>query len=89
MLTNCYTLQVPMMIVDWYYYGKIVVPPLNAVLYNVFSNHAGPELYGVEGYSYYFINLLLNFNLVLVGTLFSIPMLVSIINNEESTFFVL
>lgn len=53
--------------------------PLNAVLYNVFNTNAGPELYGVEGLSYYFVNLMLNFNLVLVATLFSIPMLVSIV----------
>lgn len=69
--------QVPLILFDSYYYGKIVVAPLNAVLYNVFNDHAGPELYGVEGFGYYFINLLLNFNLVLLGTVFSIPMLVS------------
>lgn len=68
---------VPMMIVDWYYYGKVVISPLNAVLYNVFNTHGGPELYGVEGPGFYFINLLLNFNLVLAGTFASIPMLVS------------
>lgn len=73
-------LQVPLMIVDSYYYGKLVVAPVNAVLYNVFNTHAGPELYGVEGVTYYFINLMLNFNLVFVATLFSIPMLASILS---------
>lgn len=67
----------PLILVDSYYYGKIVVAPLNAVLYNVFSNKGGPELYGVEGFGYYLINLMLNFNLVLVASLCSLPMLVS------------
>lgn len=30
---------------DSYYYGKLVVAPLNIVLYNVFTSH-GPDLYG-------------------------------------------
>lgn len=33
------------MVVDSYYYGKLVVAPLNIVLYNVFTPH-GPDLYG-------------------------------------------
>ena len=67
----------PLVLVDSYYYGKLVIAPLNAVLYNVFNSDAGPELYGVEGKAFYLINLSLNFNLVLLGCLFSFPMLVS------------
>lgn len=37
--------QVPLVVVDSYYYGKLVVAPLNIVLYNVFTSH-GPDLYG-------------------------------------------
>lgn len=33
------------MVIDSYYYGKLVVTPLNIVLYNVFTPH-GPDLYG-------------------------------------------
>lgn len=66
----------PLISVDSYYYGKLVVAPLNAVLYNVFNSHAGPELYGVESFPFYLINLMLNFNLVLVASLFSLPMLI-------------
>lgn len=55
-----------------------MVAPLNAVLYNVFNPDGGPELYGVEGITYYFINLLLNFNFVLLASLFSPAMLVSL-----------
>lgn len=50
--------------------------PLNAILYNVFNTNAGPELYGVEGGTFYLINLFLNFNLVLIASLFSLPMLI-------------
>lgn len=64
------------MIVDSYYYGKLVVAPLNAILYNVFNSNGGPELYGVEGALYYPINLFLNFNLVLIASLASLPMLI-------------
>ncbi|XP_053943189.1 alpha-1,2-mannosyltransferase ALG9 isoform X3 [Cuculus canorus] len=35
---------VPLVFVDSYYYGKLVVAPLNIVLYNVFTSH-GPDLY--------------------------------------------
>lgn len=65
------------MIVDSYYYGRLAIAPLNAVLYNVFNTYGGPELYGIEGKAYYIINLLLNFNLLLFATFASLPMLVS------------
>ena len=32
--------------VDYHYYGKLVIAPLNIVLYNVFTDH-GPDLYGM------------------------------------------
>ena len=37
--------QLPLVQIDQYYYGKMVVAPLNIVLYNVFTEH-GPDLYG-------------------------------------------
>lgn len=33
------------MAVDSYFYGKLVIAPLNILLYNVFTPH-GPDLYG-------------------------------------------
>uniref|UniRef100_A0A671SDW6 Mannosyltransferase n=1 Tax=Sinocyclocheilus anshuiensis TaxID=1608454 RepID=A0A671SDW6_9TELE len=36
---------VPVVVVDSYYYGKLVIAPLNIILYNVFTPH-GPDLYG-------------------------------------------
>ncbi|XP_064424785.1 alpha-1,2-mannosyltransferase ALG9 isoform X2 [Latimeria chalumnae] len=35
---------VPLVCVDSYYYGKLVIAPMNIVLYNVFTPH-GPDLY--------------------------------------------
>lgn len=37
--------QVPLVAVDSYFYGKLVIAPLNILLYNVFTPH-GPDLYG-------------------------------------------
>ncbi|KAI6178863.1 Alg9 mannosyltransferase domain containing protein [Aphelenchoides besseyi] len=61
--------------VDYYYYGKLVITPLNIVLYNVFSGH-GPNLYGVEPISYYIKNLTLNWNISLLPALVSAPLAV-------------
>lgn len=55
--------QILTILVDSYYYGKVVFANLNIVLYNVFSSN-GPELYGTEPFYYYMINLFLNFNFV-------------------------
>ncbi|KAM8795574.1 alpha-1,2-mannosyltransferase ALG9-like isoform 2-T2 [Eudromia elegans] len=64
---------VPLVIVDSYYYGKLVVAPLNIVLYNVFTSH-GPDLYGTEPWSFYFINGFLNFNVAFVLALLVLPL---------------
>ncbi|XP_077987356.1 alpha-1,2-mannosyltransferase ALG9-like isoform X2 [Glandiceps talaboti] len=71
---------IPVVMVDSHYYGKLVITPLNIVLYNVFSEH-GPDLYGVEPWSYYFINGFLNFNVAFLMALISLPvvMLVNMI----------
>lgn len=44
MIDICF-MQVPIVVVDSYYYGKLVIAPLNIILYNVFTPH-GPDLYG-------------------------------------------
>ncbi|XP_062844640.1 alpha-1,2-mannosyltransferase ALG9 [Trichomycterus rosablanca] len=64
---------VPVVVVDSYYYGKLVIAPLNIILYNMFTPH-GPDLYGTEPWHYYFINSFLNFNIVFVLALFSLPL---------------
>lgn len=61
---------IPMVWVDSMYFGKLVVAPLNIVLYNVFTNH-GPNIYGTEPFIYYIVNGFLNFNFVFLGALFA------------------
>ncbi|XP_062894824.1 alpha-1,2-mannosyltransferase ALG9 isoform X1 [Mobula hypostoma] len=63
----------PLVAVDSYYYGKLVVAPLNIVLYNVFTPH-GPDIYGTEPWSFYFLNGCLNFNVVFVLALCALPL---------------
>ncbi|XP_055603643.1 alpha-1,2-mannosyltransferase ALG9 isoform X2 [Uranotaenia lowii] len=53
----------PLILVDSYFYGKLVFAPLNIITYNIFSSH-GPNLYGIESKYFYVINLFLNFNIV-------------------------
>ncbi|GEQ68344.1 hypothetical protein JCM33374_g2012 [Metschnikowia sp. JCM 33374] len=54
--------------VDSYFYGRdFLFVPVNIVLYNVFALEGeGPEIFGVEPFSYYAKNLFLNFNVVFV-----------------------
>ncbi|XP_051903118.1 alpha-1,2-mannosyltransferase ALG9 isoform X1 [Hippocampus zosterae] len=63
----------PLVAVDSFFYGKLVVAPLNILLYNVFTSH-GPDLYGTEPWHFYFMNGILNFNVVFVLALFSLPL---------------
>ncbi|EPS41638.1 hypothetical protein H072_4458 [Dactylellina haptotyla CBS 200.50] len=52
-------------LVDSIAYRKIVLVPLNIVLYNVFGGEGrGPDLYGTEPWWYYLANLSLNFNIM-------------------------
>ncbi|XP_018023056.1 alpha-1,2-mannosyltransferase ALG9 [Hyalella azteca] len=65
---------VPMVQLDSLYYGRLVVAPLQLVLYNVFTAH-GPDLYGTEPWSFYVINGFLNFNLAFLLALAALPLL--------------
>uniref|UniRef100_A0A2K6ET19 Mannosyltransferase n=1 Tax=Propithecus coquereli TaxID=379532 RepID=A0A2K6ET19_PROCO len=56
-----------------YYYGKLVIAPLNIVLYNVFTPH-GPDLYGTESWYFYLINGFLNFNIAFALALLVLPL---------------
>ncbi|CAB3221142.1 unnamed protein product [Arctia plantaginis] len=55
----------PTIAVDSWHYGKLTIAPWNIVAYNIFTEH-GPSLYGVEPWTYYFVNGFLNFNVVWV-----------------------
>ncbi|KAK9879809.1 hypothetical protein WA026_006868 [Henosepilachna vigintioctopunctata] len=61
---------IPMAIIDSFYYGRLVIAPFNIVKYNVLGG-AGPELYGTEPFSFYFINGFLNFNFIWLLALIS------------------
>jgi alpha-1,2-mannosyltransferase len=51
---------------DSWFYGKLVIAPLNIVLYNfTVKEGAGSQLYGVEPWFFYLINGVLNWNIVL------------------------
>ena len=53
--------NIPMMALDAHYYGFVVYAPWNIVRYNVVEAKA--HLYGLESWSYYPMNLILNFNI--------------------------
>lgn len=63
-----FVLMASIIAVDSYYYKRdFLFVPLNIVLYNVFSLEGeGPEIFGVEPFSYYVKNLFLNFNVTFV-----------------------
>nr|XP_040141128.1 alpha-1,2-mannosyltransferase ALG9 isoform X5 [Ictidomys tridecemlineatus] len=64
---------VPVVVIDSYYYGKLVIAPLNIVLYNVFTSH-GPDLYGTEPWYFYLVNGFLNFNVAFALALLVLPL---------------
>lgn len=57
---------IPMVIVDSMIYGRYVIAPMNLIKYNVFGG-AGPDLYGVEPFSFYLLNGFVNFNFIWVS----------------------
>ncbi len=57
---------VPQLIVDRYCYGKWVFAAVNIVFYNALSGETDSTLYGVEPYTFYINNLVLNGNIVFV-----------------------
>ncbi|XP_028322990.1 alpha-1,2-mannosyltransferase ALG9 isoform X2 [Gouania willdenowi] len=63
----------PLVAIDSFFYGKMVIAPLNILLYNVFTPH-GPDLYGTEPWHFYFVNGILNFNLVFALALCALPL---------------
>ena len=46
----------------------------NIIKYNIFSSTGGPNLYGTEPWTFYFKNLLLNFNIWFILALLSLPL---------------
>ena len=57
---------------DTAFYGRVVAAPLNIIAYNMFTSH-GPDLYGTEPWHFYFLNGILNFNIVFLLSLVAWP----------------
>lgn len=59
-------------------FKRLQIVPLNIVLYNVLgSNKTGPDIFGTEDWTYYVLNLVLNFNVIVILALFSVFIVVS------------
>jgi len=67
-------IQACVMVIDYQQYQKMVSPTWNILIYN--TKAGGDELYGVEPWTYYIKNLMLNFNYVLVGITGVLPLFV-------------
>lgn len=70
------SIMVPVVLIDSYFLQKWVFIPANIVLYNVFGGDGeGPEIFGVEPWTYYVLNMALNFHAIvplsIAGTLFN------------------
>ncbi|KAI9202641.1 Alg9-like mannosyltransferase family-domain-containing protein [Polychytrium aggregatum] len=68
---------VPFACLEYYFYHKWTLVPLNIVLYNVFGGKdRGPDLYGTEPWWFYLFNGVLNFNVAFLAAIASLPLLI-------------
>ena len=63
----------PIMLIDFLFYRKWIFVPWNIVHYNVFNGNS--KLYGTEPWYFYFVNGFLNFNIVLILAVLSVPVI--------------
>ena len=63
-----------MIYIDSSLYGRFVYAPLNIIQYNVFGG-GGPDLYGQEPWTFYFLNGFLNFNVVFLLAMGAWPLI--------------
>ncbi|EHA18236.1 hypothetical protein ASPNIDRAFT_129462, partial [Aspergillus niger ATCC 1015] len=62
--------------VDYAFLRKLVIVPWNIVAYNVFGGEGrGPDIFGVEPWTFYIWNLLLNFNIWFAFAMAAAPLL--------------
>ncbi|KAF8078928.1 glycosyltransferase family 22 protein [Lyophyllum atratum] len=67
---------IPVIAIDSLAYGKLTIVPWNIVRYNIFGGaERGPDLYGTSPWNYYFLNLILNFNILLPLAVLALPAL--------------
>ncbi|KAL2129328.1 hypothetical protein VTI74DRAFT_7937 [Chaetomium olivicolor] len=60
--------------INTFFYKKFEIVTWNIIKYNIFSTTGGPDLYGTEPWTFYFKNLLLNFNAWFILALLSLPL---------------
>ena len=60
--------------INAFFYKKVEIVTWNIIKYNIFSDTGGPDLYGTEPWTFYFKNLLLNFNIWFLLALASLPL---------------
>ncbi|KAK2738346.1 mannosyltransferase [Myotisia sp. PD_48] len=76
-VANCLKVLCGVVLVDSLFYRKLVFVPWNIIAYNVFGGAGkGPNIFGTEPPTFYFKNLLLNFNLWSLLALAGGPLLV-------------
>ncbi|DAA79053.1 TPA_exp: Mannosyltransferase [Trichophyton benhamiae CBS 112371] len=74
---KCLLILSVVVLVDSIFYRQFALVPWNIVAYNVFGGSGkGPNIFGTEPWTFYFKNLLLNFNMWAILALSSIPLLV-------------
>lgn len=76
---------IPSVLVDYFFYRKWLIAPVNIAIYNSSSTH-GANLYGVEPWTYYVNNLFLNYNLVFFFSLLTFPLsaLFAVVGEERA-----
>ncbi|KAK4153008.1 Alg9-like mannosyltransferase family-domain-containing protein [Chaetomidium leptoderma] len=62
--------------ISGFFYKKVEIVSWNIIKYNIFSSSGGPNLYGTEPWTFYFKNLLLNFNVWFLLALASLPLFI-------------
>ncbi|KAJ6120853.1 GPI mannosyltransferase [Penicillium sp. IBT 18751x] len=73
---RCLSIMALEVAVDYAFFNKIALVPWNIVAYNVFGGEdKGPEIFGIEPWTFYIRNLLLNFNFWFVLAMLSAPLL--------------
>ncbi|KAI9313863.1 Alg9-like mannosyltransferase family-domain-containing protein [Dichotomocladium elegans] len=67
-------ISVPIILIDYLFYRRLMFVPLNIVLYNVFGGaNQGPDIFGTEPWYFYILNGFLNFNVMFLLALASGP----------------
>ncbi|EAU39236.1 conserved hypothetical protein [Aspergillus terreus NIH2624] len=73
---RCLAILASEILVDYAFLRKFTIVPWNIVAYNILGGDGrGPDIFGTEPWTFYFKNLLLNFNVWFIFALFSGPLL--------------